>query len=136
MQKLSGSYLVPFNPNDTGEAFGLLRATIAGRDQWWLVQVWAAEDAEETVMLRFLDIDGPDADITDQAVRYRGLPWFAMPWISDDIPRRQTPALRVQVDFPAGLRVTQEWDASAVSEATPRTVIDAIGRAIKGQVHA
>lgn len=136
MQRLSGSYLVPFNPNDTGEAFGLLRATIAGRDQWWLAQVWAADDAEETVMLRFLDIEGPNGDITDQATRYRGLPWFAMSWISDDIPRHQVPALRVQVDFPGGRRVTQEWDANAASKAAPSAVIDAIGRAIEGPVHA
>jgi hypothetical protein len=136
MKTLTGSYLVPFNPNDTGEAFGLLRATIAGRDQWWLAQVWAADDADETVMLRFLDIDGPDGDFTDQATRYRGQPWFAMSWISDDIPRRQVPALRVQLDFPGGQRVTREWDAGALSDATPRTVIDAIGRAIKVPVHA
>lgn len=136
MQRLSGSYLVPFNPNDTGEAFGLLRATVAGRDQWWLAQVWAADDAEETVMLRFLDIDGPDGDVTDHAAHYRGQPWFAMSWISDDIPRRQTPALRVQVDLPAGVRVTQEWDLAAIGEATPSAVFNAIDRVIKGRAHA
>ena len=136
MKHRTTSYLLPFDPHDTGEPFGLLRANISGRAQWWLVQVWADDDADESIMVRFLDLDGPNGDFLDAAENYRGLPWFAISWISDDIPRRSCPVIRVQLDFPQGVRVSHEWQDVGLVHVDPAAILKTLDLAFRSSISA
>lgn len=126
------SYLVPFDPDNTSEPFGLMRAEVDGIDQWWLVQVWADGDPDETVMVRFIDQDGPGGDTIARGYRYSGCPWFPIEFLSDEVPRRYAPQFRLQMDFPEGLRITHEWGEGASSDAVRESVLSAVEDAIRG----
>lgn len=128
------SYLVPFDPNDTGEPFGLLRTSISGPAHWWLAQVWAADDGDDSVMVRLLDIDGPDGDLIDYAEHHRGCPWFAISSLREDIPGRACPTVRAQFDFPYGIRVAQEWQDLQEGPIDPADVLKAVDRALREAV--
>ena len=134
MLDLKRSYLVPFDPQDSGEPFGFMRANIDGRDQWWLVQVWAADDPDETVMVRFLDQGGPGDEFSDAAQHYAGRPWYPIPWISDDVPREHAPAFRLSLDMPAGVRITHEWGPDIIGSTGRKTVERMLGKVLGGYV--
>jgi len=133
---ISKSYLVPFDPDNTGEPFGFMRANINGRDQWWLVQVWAEDDADETVMVRFLEPDGPGNEFEDMAEGFKGRPWYPISWLSDDVPKRQAFSYRLQLDFPEGVRITHEWGPGAVDPAGKRTIVGMVEKAVGGLADA
>ena len=137
MLDLSKSYLVPFDPYDTGEAFGFMRASVAGRDQWWLVQVWADDDADETIRVRFLDAAGPlEPEVTARAAEFAGRPWYPIPWISDDVPRGHAPAYRLTLDMPRGVRVTHEWGPGDIGDDGRASVRASVDEALGGRVDA
>jgi hypothetical protein len=137
MLDLSRSYLVPFDPYDTGEAFGFMRATVSGRTEWWLTQVWADDDADETVMVRFLNPAGPGSlEVTARAAQYAGRPWYPIPWISDDVPRGHAPAYRLTLDAPRGVRITHEWGPGDLGEDGRASVRATLEEALGGPVDA
>lgn len=135
-ENLSCSYLVPFDPHDTGEPFGFMRARVSGRERWWLVQVWADDDPEETIRLRFLAQEGPGAEVTAPAAQFAGRPWYPIPWISDEVPRGHAPAVRLTLDMPRGIRITKEWGPGAIDEAGRHTVLRMLEVAFGGHVDA
>jgi hypothetical protein len=116
MVKLGGSYLVGFDPNDTGEPFGFLRVARGGPEQWWLVQVWASDGPDEDVMVTFLNPSGPPVDDPVPADEFTGCAWYPIPWISDEIPRRFLPEYRVTIDAPDGRRIVHEGGADCLGE--------------------
>lgn len=134
MLDLKKSYLVPFDPDDTGEPFGFMRANINGRDQWWLVQVWADDDSDDTVWVRFLDQDGPGEEFEDMAEGFRGRPWYPIPWINDDVPRKHSPAFRLALDMPGGVRITHEWGPDGIGEVGQKTAQSMLDKAFRGLV--
>lgn len=136
MRDLKHTYLVPFDPDDTGEPFGFMRANINGRDQWWLVQVWADDDPDDTVRVRFLNQEGPGDEFEDAAEGYRGRPWYPISWISDDVPKRHAPAFRLSMDFPEGVRITHEWGPDAIGDTGQKTVLSMLDKAFGGLIDA
>jgi hypothetical protein len=135
MLGLKQTYLVPFDPHDTGEPFGFMRANISGREQWWLVQVWAEDSPDETVMVRFLEQTGPDGELIDLAETYAGRPWYPIAWISDEVPNRFAPSFRLALDMPGGARITHEWGPDPIGEDGRKTVQAMIDKACAGFVH-
>ena len=134
MIDLKQSYLVPFDANDTGEPFGFMRANIGGREQWWLVQVWAENDRDDTIKVRFLEQDGPGTELVDFADNYAGLPWYPIPWISDDIPRRRAPSFRLSLDMPEGNSITQEWGPDEIGDSGRKEVAQMLDKVFAGFV--
>ena len=134
MPDLKQTYLVPFDPHDTGEPFGFMRANISGRDQWWLVQVWAEDTDDEAVMVRFLEQAGPGEELVDYAENYAGRPWYPIPWISDEIPRRFSPSFRLSLDMPGGVRATHEWGPDEIGETGRKTLQSMIDKVAAGYV--
>lgn len=134
MLDLKSTYLVPFDPDDTGEPFGFLRANINGRDQWWLVQVWADDDPDETVRVRFLNQEGPGDDFEDAGEGFRGKPWYPIQWISDEIPKRFAPSFRLSLDMPGGKRITHEWGPDPIGESGRKTIDRMLEKACEGFV--
>lgn len=134
MLDVQQSYLVPFDPNETGEPFGFMRASISGRDQWWMVQVWAEDIPDETIMVRFLDQDRARDDFIDFAENYAGRPWYPIPWISDEIPKRLAPSFRLSLDMPSGKRITHEWGPDPIGESGRKAVEQLVGEALGGFV--
>lgn len=132
MSDLSQTYLVPFDPSDTGEPFGFMRANINGRDHWWMVQVWADDDPDETIMVRFLDQEGPCGELVEPAEHYAGHPWYPIQWISDDVPRRHSPAFRLALDMPGGVRITHEWGPDEIGESGRKTIHRMLSQAMGG----
>lgn len=132
MPELTQTYLVPFDPHDTGEPFGFMRANISGRDQWWLVQVWAEDTADEAVMVRFLEQAGPGEELVDYAENYAGRPWYPIQWISDEIPKRFAPSFRLSLDMPGGRRMTHEWGPKPIGESGRKTIDLMIDKACEG----
>lgn len=134
MVDLAKTYLVPFDPNDTGEPFGFMRANVCSRDQWWLVQVWADDDADDAVMVRFLEQAGPGEELVDRAENYAGKPWYPIPWISDEVPRRFAPAFRLSLEMPEGLRIVHEWGPEPIGDAASKTVHRMLEQALGGLI--
>ncbi len=134
MAVLKSTFVVPFDPHDTGEPFGFLRANISGRDQWWLVQVWAEDNDDETVMVRFLEQAGPGNELVDVAAGYAGRPWYPIPWISDEIPHRFAPSFRLSLDMPGGRRLTHEWGPGPLGDSGRRTIDRMLDKACGGFV--
>ena len=134
MPDLTQTYLVPFDPHDTGEPFGFMRANISGRDQWWLVQVWAEDTDDEAVMVRFLEQTGPGEELVDYAENYAGRPWYPIQWISDEIPKRFAPSFRLSLDMPGGRRMTHEWGPESIGESGRKTIDRMIDKACEGFV--
>lgn len=134
MVDLSRSYLVPFDPNDTGEPFGFMRANISGRDQWWLVQVWADDTTDETVMVRFFEDTAPGIVMDVPAENYAGRPWYPISWISDEVPKRFAPSFRLALDMPGGVRITHEWGPDEIGEQGRKTLQSMIDKVCAGFV--
>lgn len=134
MLDLKQSYLVPFEPHDTGEPFGFMRANVSGLYQWWMVQVWAEDNEDETIMVRFLEHNGPGSELVDFADNWAGRPWHPIPWISDEIPGRFLPSFRLSLDMPSGRRMTHEWGPDAIDETGRKTIDQMIDKACEGFV--
>lgn len=135
MVDLRKSYLVPFDPEDTGDAFGFMRAQVSGIDQWWLVQVWAEDDPDETVMVRFFDRDDRGRETVDVAENYDGCPWYPIPWISDEIPGEFHPSFRLSLDMPGGIRIAHEWGPEPMDASGRETITGMLEKVYEGFDH-
>jgi len=131
MVDLSNTYLLPFDPEDTGEPFGFLRTDISGRDQWWFVQVWAGDDPDETIMVRFFEQAGPCAEMSSEADFYRGRPWLPIGMPSDDLPHKFSPSHRVRLDMPGGRSLTHEWGPAQLSEEGRKCLLTALSKSFE-----
>lgn len=85
-------------------------------------------------MVRFLEQDGPGNKLVDFAENYAGRPWYPIPWISDEIPKRFAPSFRLSLDMPGGRRMTHEWGPDALGESGRKTIDRMIEKACEGFV--